>query len=253
MRRNFDCGARSGWRNPARPVSRTVRCAVSGMLLLLSAGAAMAAAETTTPATPATPPTTSPAAEAAEAAQVLGFRSARWGMNAAEVKAAIKKDFNIPPEKVQTEENLSERTTALTVMTGDLIESAGKARISYILGYTTKKLMQVNLIWGNPVDPLAKSDEIVAAANQLRELFASSGYQPGTIRSNVATRDGTIIVFEGQDAGKHATLLTLLNGTLPGAVHNGKRDAPVPTVVLRLSYILDVQNPDIFRLKKGQF
>jgi len=49
-------------------------------------------------------------------------------MTDAQVKAAIKKDFNIPPEKVLTEENPSERTTVLAITANDVLEGAGKAR-----------------------------------------------------------------------------------------------------------------------------
>jgi hypothetical protein len=174
-------------------------------------------------------------------------------MDANEVKAAIRKDFNIAADKVQTEENASERTTALSITIPNLIEGAGKVRVSYIFGFTTKKLIQVNAIWGTPVDPAVKPDEVVAAANQLRDLFLASGYEPNSVHANVATKDGTIVVFEGEDAEKHATLLTLVNSTVPGPVKNGKHEPSTQAVVLRLSYILDPQNPDIFRLKKGQF
>lgn len=221
---------------------RTVRRVVWAVAMLLASGAA-AAAQSTTPEPPAV----------ATPLEVQGFRSAHWGMNAAEIKAAIKKDFNIPADRVLTEENPSERTIVVSVTVPDLIEGAGKARVSYVLGYTTKKLVQVSIIWGTPVDPQTKPDEIVAAANQLHELFLTSGYQPGTIRSNVATGNGSIVVFEGQDADKHTTLLTLVNGAVPATTRNGKREPPVQTVALQLSYRLDAQNPDIFRLKKGQF
>ena len=123
-------------------------------------------------------------------------------MTEAQVKAAIHKDFNIPVEKEQTEENPSERTTVLSVTVNDLLEGAGKARISYILGFSTKKLIQVNIVWGNTIDPQAKPEQIVAAANQLRTLFLNSGYDSQTIASNVATADGSITVFQGQDEGQ---------------------------------------------------
>jgi hypothetical protein len=201
---------------------------------------------------PTTGETLSPS-KTEEPVKVLGFRSAQWGMNAGEVKAAIKKDFNVPPEKVKPEENSSERTTVLSVVVPDLIEGAGKAHVSYILGYTSKKLIQVNITWGTPVDKEARIDQVVAAANQLRALFLTTGYQPDTITSNLPTSDGTIVVFQGQDTEKHTTLLRLANGSVPGPVKQGKREPPTPTVALQLSYIMDARNPDIFRLKKGQF
>lgn len=217
--------------------------------LLVAGGAAASAAEPAAGAQAAPPA----AAQTTPALQLQGFRGAHWGMDANEVKAAIRKDFNIGADKIQAEENASERTSVLSVTVPNLIEGAGEARVSYIFGFTTKKLIQVNVIWGTPVDPKAKPDEVVAAANQLRDLFVASGYEPNSIHTNAAAKDGTIVVFEGADAQKHATLLTLINGTVPGPVKNGKREPATQTIVLRLSYILDPENPDIFRLKKGQF
>ena len=213
----------------------------------------LAAAQPGGPAKEEQPAAQTPGAESGEPFQVDGFRSARWGMTDAQVKTAIRKDFNIPPEKVQTEENASERTAVMTVTVGDLLEGAGKARVSYIFGYASKKLIQVNIIWGTTIDPQIKPDRIIAAANQLRTLFLGYPYQPDTVASNVPTADGTITVFQGQDAEKHMTLLRLVSTPAPPPPKNAKGEAPGPTVVLFLSYVLDVKNPDVYRLKKGQF
>ena len=195
-----------------------------------------------------------PEQDSTEHVQVEGFRSARWGMTEAQVKAAIQKDFNIPVDKEQAEENPSERTTVVSITVNDLLEGAGKARISYILGYTTKKLIQVNIIWGTTIDPQVKPDRIVAAANQLRTLFINSGYDRETVASNVATADGSITVFQGQDSDKHMTLLRLVSTPAPApSKQRGKTETAGPTVVLLLSYLLDARNPDVYRLKKGQF
>jgi hypothetical protein len=193
-----------------------------------------------------------PETEPAEHVKVEGFRSARWGMDAAQVKAAIHKDFGIPAEKVKTEENAAERTTVLSVTVNDLLEGAGPARVSYIFGFKTKKLIQLNILWGTPVDPQAQPEKIVAAGNQLRQLFLDSGYEPETVVTNSRMADGTILVFQGQDADKHTTVLRLASGSAPVPA-KGSKEARAVTVALSLSYILDSRSPDIFRLKKGQF
>jgi len=193
-----------------------------------------------------------PAAAAGETARVEGFRNAKWGMTEAEVKAAITAEFKIAADKLKTEPNPNERTTVLTIQVPDLIEGAGVARISYIFGYTTKKLIQVNLVWGTPVDPQTKAEGVVAAANQLRDLFLNAGYEPSSIIANARANDGEVIVFQGQDADKHTTLLRLVSAQ-PPAEKDAKKEKPQPVTALFLSYILDTKTPDIFRLKKGQF
>jgi hypothetical protein len=192
--------------------------------------------------------------DTAERAAVTGFRSARWGMTEAQVKAAIQKDFNIPPDKVHVGDNLSERTTVLTITVDDLLESLGKARVSYILGHSTKKLIQVNVVWGTAIDPQAKLERIVAGANQLRTLFLSSGYAPDTLVSNTPVGSGAITVFQGEDADKHMTVLRLVTSEASrNPKQQNKDNSPGGSIALLLSYVQDPRNPDVYRLKKGQF
>ncbi len=172
-------------------------------------------------------------------------------MTVAQVKAAVQKEFNIPLDKAKTEENLAERTEVLTVTVPDLLEGAGPARVSYIFGYASKKLIQVNVLWGTAVDPQAVPEKIVAAANQLRQLFTDSGYDPETVATNVKMNDGSILVFEGADADRHTTILRLASAA--AAAGRGAKAQKISETVLSLSYVLDPRNPDIYRLKKGQF
>jgi len=220
---------------------------------LLLSPAALAGHEPVLAAEQSPPPSSVPSPTAAEPAHIDGFRSAQWGMTDAQVKAAITKDFNIAPDKVENEENRAERTTSLGVTVPGLVEGAGSARVTYIFGYTSKKLIQVNILWGRPVDLQASAENIVAAANELRQLFVDSGYDPATVITNAKMSDGSILVFQGQDADKHTTVLRLKSDTVTPPSRGGKPEKPVVTASLSLSYILDAHTPDIFRLKKGQF
>jgi hypothetical protein len=237
---------------------RDTLIAAAAVLLVVPCGAW---SQTTPPAAPAAGTPAEGAAPPVEQVEVDGFRTARWGMTDAQVKAAIRKDFDLPPEKLQSEENPSDRTTVLTATVPNLLEGTGLARVSYIFGYATKKLIQVNIVLGTPVDPQSKSEKIVAAANQLRQLFLDSGYRPETIVVNTKMADGSVVVFEGQDAQKRTTLLRLIASepaAAPAKPEKGAKAVPATPpagggVALFLSYILDGRNPDIFRLKKGQF
>ena len=148
----YSCRARAGRLRAVGSV-RTLRhhfvfgAAVLAVLLLnpavaLSQAAPPAPDHRQPPEASAKPPESDPV----EHVKIEGFRSARWGMDAAQVKATIHKDFGVPIEKVKTEENAAERTTVLTIAANDLLEGAGPARISYILGYKTKKLIQVTVL-----------------------------------------------------------------------------------------------------------
>jgi hypothetical protein len=223
--------------------------------VLLSALPTIAQAETSPAAKTDSPPSAAPSQPAAPAApaHVDGFRSAKWGMTDAQVKAAIRSDFNIAEDKLKGSDNLAEKTHALTVNVPDLLEGAGTAEVSYVFGYTTKKLIQVNILWSTALDPQATPQKIAAAADQLRVLFLGSSYDPQTVTANAKMPDGSILVFQGQDADKHTTLLRLVTGTLTPTDKDGKSGKPVAVATLTLSYVLDAREPDIFRLKKGSF
>lgn len=229
-------------------------CLRAGLLAVLLGtlpAAVWAEASPTAKPTDAPPPAAAP--QHAATAHVEGFRSARWGMTEAQVKAAIKTDFNIGEDKLKGTENLAEKTQVLTITAPDVLEGAGTAQISYIFGFASKKLIQVNLMWSTVLDPQATPEKIVAGADQLRVLFLGSGYDPQTMTANAKMADGSILVFEGQDADKHTTLLRLATGTATPNDKDGKAGKPVPIATLSLSYILDAREPDIFRLKKGSF
>jgi hypothetical protein len=195
------------------------------------------------------PAASAPTAPAPDRARIDGFRSAQWGMTEAQVKQAIQKDFNLSGDKIRTEENLAEHTLVLSAAVPDLLEGAGLARVSYIFGFSTKKLIQVNVLWGTPSDPQSSPEKVVAAANQLRQLFLDSNYDPETVTSNVRMSDGSILVFQGNDSDKHTTILRLASGA---SAPKGKPDK-ITEAALSLSYVMDPRNPDIYRLKKGAF
>lgn len=230
-------------------------CLRAGLLTALLAVLPVAAwAETSPTAKPTdAPPTNATAPQPAATAHVDGFRSAKWGMTEAQVKAAIKADFNIAEDKLKSSENLAEKTQVMTITAPDVLEGAGTAQISYIFGYSSKKLIQVNLLWSTALDQQATPEKIVAAADQLRVLLLGEGYDPQTVTANAKMADGSILVFQGQDADKHTTLLRLATGTVTPTDKDGKPGKPVAVATLSLSYILEAREPDIFRLKKGSF
>lgn len=68
------------------------------------------------------------------AATVEGFRSARFGMEEADVRKVINSDFKLSGDAVISENNLVQRTSALGITVPDLIAGAGKADVHYVFG-----------------------------------------------------------------------------------------------------------------------
>lgn len=181
-----------------------------------------------------------------QTAKVDGFRSASFGMTETQLRAAIRKDFGLSGDKVAVEENRTQRTTALSIVVNDLLPDAGPARVSYILGFKSKRLFQVNILWGGAAGPEVDPEKLNAAAATLRDYFLGAGYARDTVVVNAQANDGSLIWFTGADASKRTTILRTL--PLPPAKEGDK-----PGAGLFLSYIQDPQNPDIFRIVKGQF
>ena len=190
-------------------------------------------------------------ADAAAPASVEGFRSARFGMDEADVRAAITTDFGIPESAVEEYENTAERTRILAVKVPDILEGGGEALVSYVLGYSSGKLGQVSVLWSPQTDPSLDPARLTANANVLRSYFMNAGYRPETVIANVAVPEG-LVMFRGADQQGRMTLL-LLRGSLPAPAQG--QDAPPsldPTSLL-LAYLENPADPDVFSVKPGQF
>jgi hypothetical protein len=181
-------------------------------------------------------------------ATVDGFRAARFGMTEEQVRQAIGKDFPGSVGKLKKRTHASEKTTVLSLPVSDLLPHTGAAQVSYILGYKSKKLIQINVMWRS--EGSDESDQtVIGAANSLRDYFAAQNYKPGTVVANRQLNENAIVVFRGADA-QDRIVLVLLNGA--AAARKDEKPPPLP-LTLELSYIADPANPDVFRIGKGQF
>lgn len=216
------------------------------------------------------------AANGIEPVIVSGFRSAMFGSDEAAVRAAIAKDFTGNPT-ITKAESPTEKTDLLAIRAKDVIPDSGVAEIVYILGYKSKTLIQVNLLWGTQVTPDVTPAQLASTAAILRQYFMGRGFVPSTVEHDKKLPTGAIVVFSGADAqGRLVRLMyqeALVEPAKPadaksdaktGKPEASGKDAKKPAadaalaasrkiVVLRLSYIVDPKNPDIFKVEKGQF
>jgi hypothetical protein len=191
------------------------------------------------------------AAPTAEKADVKGFRSATWGMTDQQVREAIRKDFNIQPNRVTAEENPADGTTLIWTNVENLLPGTGTARVTYVLGHRSKRLATVTVTWGGAINPNLKAEAAVGIANLLRGHFAESGYVAEGQVQNAQLADGTVVVFRGNDEQNRMTLLVLQEIRRP----EGQPAPQPPTApfLVQLSYIQNPISPDVFRVPRGQF
>jgi hypothetical protein len=192
-------------------------------------------------------------APAENAAVIEGFRSARFGMTEAETRAAIRRDFPEAAARITSEQTPVERTQVLTIAVPDLIPDAGTARVSYILGHRSKKLIQVTILWGPPADAAARPEALINAAEALRAHFVSLAWKAGSAAGGIALSDGSTLVFRGLDEGSRMAQLQLLPAAPPPAGSPAAAAGAPRAFGLRLAYVADPVNPDVFRLQRGQF
>jgi hypothetical protein len=183
-------------------------------------------------------------------ASIDGFRQALFGMSEEQVRQVIRKDFPATG-KISSAVHPSEKTSVLSATVSDLLPNSGNARISYIFGYRSKKLIQVNVVWTSEGN--AASDEtLVGTANSLRDYFASQNYKPDSVVANRQLAENTIVVFRASDLQGRMVLL-VLSGVAAATRDEEKKGPRAPPLTLELSYIEDAAHPDVFKIGKGQF
>ena len=177
-----------------------------------------------------------------------GFRSAKFGMNEADVRAAMTKDFSAKPDAIRAQDNASELTHSLLLSVPELLPNGGTAELSYVFGYKSKSLIQIGAVWSKGTDTAMTPEKLFSNANILRAHFMGEGFKPDSIAMNMPVAGG-IVMFRGSDA-KDRSVILLLQGTFENKENNQR--VLTPTSLL-LFYVADAKSPDIFKLPPGQF
>ena len=215
--------------NPVKPIVLFLSLVFSGVLF---AGTGLAKPETGT---------------SQKWAVVSGFRSAQFGMNERDILKAIKSDFGLGKKQVSRQVHPNEKTITLGIKVSKLLPESGPAKIFYILGYKTRRLIHIKVIWGRPVMKDPNAEAVVATANQLRNHFVQKKYQKKGFALNAQLGAGVILVFQGKDRKGRAARLLLSNPKSEGDKKAGEN------IAFTLSYIEKPEDPDVYRIKEGDF
>jgi hypothetical protein len=195
------------------------------------------------------------AAQELQKYEVIGFRDARFGMTEQEVRTVITK-LGIKSVDVTSSANPVEGTNVLTARVASLDPVPGPAQIAYIFGYASKKLIQVNVIWGDdkPKDP-TDTNALVTAGTRLERYFAGFAWRKDTTRAGIPVGDNTVVLFSGEDEKKGALRL-IADGVKYQMQRQGNQTSspePKGPPKLIINYIADRENPDIAKIEKGKF
>jgi len=187
--------------------------------------------------------------------EVDGFRGARFGMTEPEVRSVVIKNLGVKTSDLGTAPNPIEGTTVLTARVASLDPGPGPAQVAFIFGHTSKKLIQVNVIWGDDQNSKADASAMVAAGTRLERYFSGYSWRKDTTRAGIPVGDNTVVMFAGED-GKKGALRVVVDGVKYQVMQAGKEtNSPEPKGPPRLviNYIADRENPDVAKIEKGKF
>lgn len=188
--------------------------------------------------------------------EVAGFRDVRFGMSEPDVRALVTKTLGAKAADMTSTPNPIEGTSVLTVRVASLDPVPGPAQIAYIFGYSGKKLIQVNVIWG---DEKAKdqtdANALITAGTRLERYFAGFAWRKDTTRAGIPVGDNTVVLFSGEDEKKGALRL-IVDGVKYQMQRDGSQTTspePKGPPKLIINYIADRENPDIAKIERGKF
>jgi hypothetical protein len=186
--------------------------------------------------------------------EVTGFRDARFGMTEPEVRAAVKKSLAVKDADLKTGANPTEGTTLLTARADALDPGPGPATITYIFGNKSKKLIQVNVAWGEDA-PNTDANAIIAAGTRLERYFQGFSWRKDTARVGVPVGENTVVLFAGEDEKKGAVRLVVDGIKYQMNREGNQTTSPDPKgpPKLVINYIADRENPDVAKIEPGKF
>ncbi len=191
--------------------------------------------------------------------EVTGFRDATFGMVEKDVRAAVVKSFGVKDADIKSTMNPIEGTALLTVHIPSLEPAPGPADVTYIFGSKSKKLIQVNVIWGeNGTTASSATDAtaLIGAGQRLQRYFAGYTWKKDAMKAGIPVGDNTVVMFASED-DKTGAVRVILDGIQYQVTSEGNKQTTSPNpktpAKLLLSYIANRENPDVATIQKGQF
>ena len=141
----------------------------------------------------------------------------------------------------------TERSDETIQYSKNILPMLGKSWVVYVFGFQSKKLIQVNILVGHPVDSDITPQQVVDSGNLLGSHFLKKRYQEDGLMAHARLNDGSVLIFRGKDQNGRMVLLRLSN---PQSTKNKDEKMKIS---LTLSYIEKPLQPDAFQLKEHDF
>ncbi len=187
--------------------------------------------------------------------QIDGFRSALFGMNEKEVRAVIVKDLGVEDKAIKSITTPKTKNKILFADVPKLDIEAGPARVSYIFGYSSNKLVRVETSWGNALIPASTASfkDLTTAGRDLVNYFGRYRFKEGSVVTDQQLPRGGKLLFKAEDDSNHALNLTFVVYPEKAGGELNKEDPGKNRRLMTLSYIDRANVTDVFRIDPGQF
>lgn len=184
--------------------------------------------------------------------RVVGFRSAHFGMDEAQIRSAIEQDFKPAADSTSMLKNPAENTEVLLLRLGELEPGPGPASVSYIFGAKSRRLIHVNVVWKTGETPSDEErNKIAAAGMQLTNYFRELPWKPGASASGLPNGGNGLVLFVGLDPN-NAGVEVRASGVATSDAQS-VASKPEGAAQLVLSYVADIKRPDIAVIKPAAF
>ena len=145
--------------------------------------------------------------------EIRGFRSARFGMDEQQVRAAVALDFKDQAKLLQPA-RVPGAAQVLVLPLAELAPGPGPAGVTYIFN-AGGKLAQVNLLWSADTAGRAR---LAAAGAQLADAFRALKWRPNAATMGVPIGQQGVALFSGVDGRKAMVEVSLLGVPARGPV-----------------------------------
>ncbi len=187
--------------------------------------------------------------------RITGYNSAKFGFSKSQVLKSIEKDFNIPKSKVAVFTHPDEKTTVLSIELKSLDPMPAGAIISYVLGYKTKKLTQINIVWRSRNAKELDQLKFIDASFDLVKYYTKFDLAPyKVVRAGVISSGIILLGLIKKNSNIASALeMTLSNVKVFSGQDRSLKIAPNRTnkrpIVLKISYIYNLRVLDVFKKK----
>jgi hypothetical protein len=180
-----------------------------------------------------------------EAYVVSGYRSARFGMTATQVRAAIAKDF--PRAKVSPDlYDPVNRVTVISALAGPLDPGVGAATVSYVLGAESGKLIHVNVDWLIEAPTPGQRAAFIDAGAKLLSGLVGYNWKLLTVARGVPVAPNSLLLFAATGEAGGAVEVRIDGIAYTAVTPTGMVASPAPSgpATLHLAFAQKDANPD---------